>query len=440
MFSNKDLKNFIVPLFLEQLLVLTVGFADTFIVSYAGEAAVSGVSLVNSFNTVFIMLFTALASGGAVVVSQYIGREEKDNAATSISQLLMISTAFSVVMTATVLFFRDGMLRAIFGQVEPDVMKACQTYLQISAYSYPFLAVYNTGAALYRSLGRTNVTMYISIASNTINVVGNCLGVLVLKAGVAGVAVPTLIAWIFSAAVITMMSLREREIRYQWKQVFAWRWDMLKRILRIALPNAMENGVFQFVKVALSSVAAMFGTYQIAANGIAQSIWSLSALASVTMGPVFTTVVGQCMGAGDIPQAEKYFKKLLKITYCAAITWNVLILAATPLVCKGYAVSEEARHLVLWMVVIHNTCSAFVHPLAFPFGNGLRAAGDIKFTTSVTIFTSVAIRLLFSFVFAVWMNMGVIGIALAMCLDWLIRAIAFSLRFRSGKWKKFRVI
>lgn len=188
LFSDEDLKAMIVPLFLEQFLVMLVGIADTLVVSHAGEAAVSGVSLVNQFNTIFIYLFTALASGGAVVLSQYIGRKEQEQAGKSASQLLMSGTVFSLVTAVLVLIGNEGMLRLLFGRVEDSVMDACVMYLRISAYSYPALAVYNSGAAVYRSLGRTNVTMYISVLSNIINVIGNVIGVFVLHVGVAGVA------------------------------------------------------------------------------------------------------------------------------------------------------------------------------------------------------------------------------------------------------------
>lgn len=309
LFTNRQLKNMILPLLMEQFLLMLVGLADTFVVSYVGEAAVSGVSLVNSFNTIFLFLFTALASGGAVVVSQYIGSGQSENASRSVSQLLMISTVFAGVMMILILIFNETLIDLIFGKVEPDVKAACVTYLRISAYSYPALAIYNTGSALYRSIGKTSVTMKISIVSNAINVAGNLIGVFLLHAGVAGVAYPSLIARTFSAVVITVLCSRQREIRYYWKDIFAWDGELLKKIMGIAVPNGIESGIFQFVKVALTSVIAMFGTYQIAANGIAQSFWSVAALVSTSMGPVFITVIGQCMGARDIPQAEYYFSK-----------------------------------------------------------------------------------------------------------------------------------
>ena len=426
---------------MEQLLVMLVGIADTFVVSYAGEAAVSGVSLVNSFNTIFIYLFTALASGGAVIISQYIGRHDTEPAGESASQLFTVSLLFSAAAAVVILMLHRQILRLMFGKVEPEVMEACVTYLRISAYSYPAIAVYNAGAAVYRSIGKTSTTMYISVLSNIINVIGNVTGVFVLNAGVAGVAYPSLAARMFSAVVITGLCFRKRErVQYRLGWILQWNRDLMRRILCIAVPNGIENGIFQFVKVALSSVAALFGTYQIAANGIAQSIWSMAALAGVTMGPVFITVIGQCMGAGDSGQAEYYFKKLLKITLLLSLIWNAMIFAVTPLLMKAYILADETKQLVILLVLIHNVFNSIVFPFSGPLGNGLRAAGDVKFTMVVSIASTIGGRLIFSLLFGIVFQMGVIGIACAMCLDWLLRAIIFYVRFKAGKWKCFKVI
>ena len=441
MFSNRDLRRLIAPLFLEQLLVILVGLADTFVISYAGEAAVSGVSLVNSFNTIFIFLFTALASGGAVIVSQYIGGEKMEMAGESASQLLMVSTLFSGVVMAVILLSGCPLMGLLFGKVESDVMDACMIYLRISAYSYPALAIYNAGAALFRSIGKTSTTMYIAIFSNVINVAGNVIGVFALHAGVVGVAVPSLIARTFSAVVVTVLCFRKRNgVYYKKRWICHFDAGLLKRILGIAVPNGVEQGIFQFVKVALSSVVALFGTSQIAANGIAQSIWSLAALVCVTMGPVFITVIGQCMGSRDTEQAEYYFRKLLKITLLISVVWNVLVFALTPLVMQFYDVSEETKKLTVMLVLIHNIFNCIAFPFADPLGKGMRAAGDVRFTMVISLATTIGIRLIFSLLFAIVMDMGVIGIAWAMCLDWCSRAVIFYIRFRKGKWKQFQLI
>lgn len=441
MFSNRDLKNLIVPLFLEQLLMALVGIADVFVVGFVGEAAVSGVSLVNSFNTIFINLFTALAAGGTVVISQYIGKQDDKLAGESASQLLTASILFSVLISFVVLLTNTSLMRLMFGRVEDDVMSACVTYLQISAYSYPALAIYNAGAALYRSFGKTSTTMYISIIANIINVIGNCIGVFELHAGVAGVAWPSLISRTFSAIVITVLCFSHKNpVQYLKAWILRLDGGLQKTILRIAVPNGLESGIFQLVKVALSSVVALFGTYQIAANGVAQSIWSMASLVCVTMGPVFITVIGQCMGAGDIEQAELYFKKLTKITLVFAIIWNGLIFAVTPILMSFYALEEETKRLTILLVLTHNIFSAVAFPFADPLGKGLRATGDVKFTTAISLFTTIGVRLVFSILFGIVLDMGVMGIAYAMCLDWVIRGIIFWCRFKRGKWKQCKVI
>lgn len=440
-FSNADIKRLVVPLFFEQLLLMTVGVADTFMISYAGQSAVSGVSLVNMFVAVFMYLFTALASGGAVVVSQYIGSGDKDSAELSAGQLLTCSVCVSVVLALVSIVFNRSLMSLMFGSVDSDVMDACVVYLRISAYSFPALAVYNAGAAICRSMNKTNVTMYISIIANVINIIGNAIGVFVLKAGVAGVAYPSLIARAFSAAAVTWYCrMPSGYISYRLKHILAWNRDMVRRILRIAVPNGVENGLFQLIKVALSSIVALFGTAQIAANGVAQSIWSLAALTVLAMGPAFITVVGQCMGAGDLEAADYYLRKLLRITYLMSVAWNLLILALTPILMQVYALDPEVKRLVVMLVVMHNVFNALFFPVSGALSNGLRAAGDVRYAMLVSVLSTVLCRLVLSVVFGIWLDMGVIGIAIAMCCDWAVRALFIALRYKSGKWKRFKVI
>ena len=441
MFSDEDLRNLIIPLFIEQFLLMFVGIADTFTVSFASEAEVSGVSLVSSFNTVLIFLFTVLSSGGAVIISQYIGSRRNDLASRASGQLLMLSSLLSAVLTALILLFQSPLLKLLFGRIETDVMTACRTYLFITTLSLPFLAVYDAGAALCRSIGKTNVTMYISIAANVINVAGNCIGVFLLHMGAAGVAYPSLLSRILSAIAVTAYCFRrENPVHYKLSDIFCRDGALLKKIIHIALPNGVENGVHQLVKMALSSMVALFGTYQIAANGVAQSIWSLAAIMGLAMTPVYTTVIGQCMGAKDIDAANFYFKKLNIITLLLSILWNALIFALTPLIARYSAISPEAKELVLWLVLINNIFNGLAYPFAGSLGSGLRAAGDVKFTMIVSIVLTIATRLLFSALFGLWLNWGVIGVAIGMSMDLVFRGGIFLWRYCSQKWTKFQLI
>ncbi len=441
MFTNKDLRNLIIPLFIEQFLLMFVGIADTFVVSFSSEADVSGVSLVTSFNTVLIFLFTALSSGGAVIISQYIGSRNEKAVSRSAGQLLMISAVISAAMAALILVFHTQLLRLLFGKIEADVMTACESYLWITTLSLPFLAIYDAGAALCRSIGKTNVTMNVSIAANVINVAGNCVGVFALDLGAAGVAWPSLISRALSAAAVTAYCFHKKNpVRYRLRDVLAWDGDLLSKVMCIALPNSVENGVHQLVKVALSSMVALFGTYQIAANGVAQSIWSLASIMGLAMAPVYTTVIGQCMGARDIDAANFYFKKLNRITLVLSVLWNALIFAITPLIVRYSVISPEAKELVIWLVLINNIFNGLAYPFAGSLGNGLRAAGDVKFTMIVSITLTIAARLFFSALFGLWLGWGVIGVAIGMSIDLVFRGAIFLWRLKSQKWTQFRLI
>lgn len=440
-FSNAYIKNLILPLFGEQLLIMLVGMANLMISSYIGEAAVSGISLVVMFNTIFVYLFTALATGGAVVVSQYIGNKDRNNGNLAASQIYMVSFVFSVISMVPVLVFSRQILGLLFGKVDADVMSASMTYLRILTISFPAVALYNAGAALFRSMGKTSITMKMSFIMNFINAAGGAIGIFAFHAGVAGVAWPATISWIIAAVVMTFLCFNiNNPVNISWNEMFLWDWRMIKRLLGIAVPNGIENGLFQLAKVALGSIVALFGTTQIAANGVAQSIWSMAAVVGMAMGPAFITVTGQCIGAGDADAADYFMKKILRITFAASVLWNALTLAITPLFLMLYNLSDETKHLVFILVIIHNIFNAFVFPVAGPFSNALRAAGDVKFTMYVSIFTTVVCRVLLSILFGIWMNLGVIGIALAMVCDWCIKTLILIFRYRRGRWKEFRVI
>lgn len=320
-------------------------------------------------------------------------------------------------------------------------MDACRVYLRIVTLSFPANAAYNAGAALFRSMGRTRTTMGVSIAMNLVNVAGNAIGVFVLHAGAAGVAWPTTISWYFAAVVMTALCLRENnDVSLRPRQALRLHRSMAGRILRIAVPGGIENGLFQLAKVVLGSLVATFGTAQIAANGIGQTIWSFAALVNVAMSPVYITVVGQCMGAGDPDAADYYMRKLTRLTVIFSVIWNVLVVLLLPAILPLYDVGPETKRLVFIIVVIHNAFAGIIQPFAMPLASGLRAAGDVRFAMYSAVFCTVVFRTALSFALALWLHMGVIGIALAMGLDWTLKAVLDLVRYRGGKWRGLRII
>lgn len=290
-FTNSMLKAMIVPLVIEQLLQMVVGLADTMMVSYAGEAVVAGVGLDTMIYTIFIYLFTAISAGGSVVVAQYIGSKKRERGNLAASQIFHLAGAVSLVCMVLMLFFGSALLARMYPSTEPQTMQACRTYMWIVALSFPANAIYNAGAAIYRTMGKTDVTMKVSLTANLINVAGNAVGIFVLHAGAAGVAWPTTLSWYVAAIVMTSLCLRkENEVHVEWKLMLRPYADMIRRILGVAIPNSVENTLFQAAKVVLGMLIATFGTSQIAANSTGQTFWSLAACMGTAMSTVFITV------------------------------------------------------------------------------------------------------------------------------------------------------
>lgn len=441
MFSNKTLKKLILPLIIEQILIMAVGVADTVMVSYAGEVAISGVGLVDMFNNLIITVLAAIDAGGAIIVSQYIGNKDRKNANKASSQLLTITIVIATVIMLGCLVFHRILLSTFFGAIEMDVMKAATTYFLISAISFPFLGVYNSAAALYRSMEKTRTTMYVSILMNIINVVGNYIGVFILHAGVAGVAVPTLISRIVAAIIMFALSLNSSNLVYvKIKNVFAWNQEMISRILKIAVPNGIENGLFTLGRVLVTSIVALFGTSQIAANSVAGSIDQIAVVVVNAINLGIVVVVGQCIGANDYEQAKYYIKKLMKISYIVTGIIGSAVILLLPWILNLYSLSSEARNLTFILVIMHNIMATALHPTAFVLPNGLRAAGDVKFSMVVGIVSMILFRLGAVVLFGIIFNLGIIGVWIAMGSDWLCRSVCFVIRFIKGKWRQFKVI
>ncbi len=441
MFSNKSLRNLIVPLIIEQLLAVTIGIADTVMVSSCGEAAVSGISLVDSVNFLLITIFSSLATGGAVISAQYIGRGERENACMAAKQLFYSILALSLVLTVIAVVFRNPVLRLIFGSIEPDVMANAQIYFLLSAVSYPFLAIYNAGAALFRSMGDSKTSMVISLIMNTINVGGNALLIFGFQMGVAGAATASLVSRIVAAAAITALLLnRHRTIYYESLHKVTIKWPMIKSIMQIGVPNGLENSIFQIGKVLVASIVAGFGTVSITANAVAGNLASLQIIPGTAIGMAMITVVGQCVGAKDYEAVKKYTRKLMLIAYIAIWFMTAFMLLFSKNILSFYALSEESTALTMQVFVVHGVCACVIWPPAFALPNALRAANDVRYTMLVSLISMWLFRIGFSYVLAIYFNMGVLGIWVSMCIDWLCRAIFFVVRFARGKWKSISYI
>lgn len=441
LFSNSQLRRLILPLLVEQLLVMLVGMADTIMVSAAGEAAISGVSIVNDLNNLIIAILTAIAGGGAVIVTQYLGNQDEENTKLSASQLIMISFLISLAFGVVCVVFHSALLNFLYGSVEKDVMDNAKIYFWITALSFPFLGVYNSSAALYRSMNRTNTTMKVSILMNVINVVGNYICVYNLHMAAAGVAWPTLISRVVAAIVMMYLCFdHEAPVSIRWKDIINWNQSIVSRILSIAIPNGVENGLFQLGKVIVSTFVATYGTMQIAANGVTNSLCVLCYTTEMAMQLAVVTVVGQCVGANDYEQARYYIRKMLIMSWVMAIVNNIILYVVSPYALSLYSLSGETMSIAETILGMECFAVAIFHALAFVLPTCLRAAGDAKYTMYVGVGSMFAARVVGAYVLGTMMGMGVVGTRIAMYIDWIVRIIFFVIRYRSGKWTKYRAI
>jgi len=441
--SGRKLFLLCVPLMLEQLLAFAVGLVDVVMVARIDEAAMSGVSLVDSVNFLLIALFSAMATGGAVVCSQYMGRKDPEKASEAARQLIYLVTIISTVIMIFTLAFRTPLLSLIYGRLEADVMENALIYLLVTALSFPFLAIYNGGAALFRSMNNSQVSMKISLAMNLMNFVGNYIGIFILHQGVLGAAVSTLISRIFAALFITHLLCRPTcgPIHLRGLARIHLDWNHIHTITKIGIPSGIEGSIFQVGKILVSRLISDFGKAAIAANAAASVLASFVNVPGTAIALAMVTVVGQCIGARDFPAAKRYTKRLMAASMAAmALLSLILLLFRYPLVGIFSSLSAEGSSIAVKSVIIIAVFSPIFWSASFGLPAALRATGDAKYTMFVSIFSMWTFRIGFAYLLASHMDMGVPGVWLAMVIDWIVRSICFVTRWLQGRWQEHQLI
>ncbi len=440
MFDRAALIRLIIPLLIENLLTTTVTFISSIMVAGAGEAAVSGISLVNQVFAILNLLFTALAAGGSVVTAQYLGKGIKEEACKSANQLVLACLLVSAVLTVFSLVSNRWLLSLIFGSVDADVMDCAVTYFYIVCLSFPFLAIYNAAASLFRAMGNTKTAMLVATLMNILNLAGNALFISGLALGVTGAGLALLLSRIFSAVVMVILIKNPKLPVYTTNFITCgFDFSVVNKILRIGVPNALENSIFHVGKLLTLSLIATFGTASISANACASNIESISYTAASSIGVCLITVVGQCVGAEEFGQARMYTKKFLGYSYFFVILFNAAILLFLNPIAALYNLPEDATAKIIAIMKWHCLACITVWPLAWTTPNALRAAGDAKFTMIVSITSMWICRVGGAYVIGNYMHehydLGVVGVTLALFIDWTVRAICFSIRMLGNKWE-----
>ena len=440
-FTNKMLRNLLVPVIFEQVLNSLMGTVDTMMVSNVGSAAISAVSLVDSINVLVIQAFSALAAGGAIICSQYIGQKNHEMANKSARQVLFIITAISVAVTALCLAFRMPLLQFVFGKVEADVMNASRIYFFYTALSFPFIALYDAGASIFRSQGNTRGPMVVSVISNVLNISGNAVLIWVFHMGVAGAAIATLASRIF-CAVVVLWQLRMDRQPIVVRDYYQIRPDgkMITRVLSLGIPSGVENSMFQLGKLAIQSSVSTLGPVAIAAQAMTNILENLNGVAAIGVGIGLMTVVGQCLGAGRKDEAVYYIKKLSVLAEIVIIASCLLVFAlAIPITKLGGMEPESAQmcfHMVTWITIV----KPIVWVMGFVPAYGLRAAGDVKFSMITSCITMWAFRFCLCVYLIRFQGFGPMAVWIGMFTDWAIRGIIFGIRFHSRKWLDHKVV
>lgn len=440
LFSNKALFVLFLPLLIEQGLEFFVGFADSVMVASLGEAAISGVSLVDFLMQLLIFGFSALATGGAVIAGQYLGNNKLEKARGACNQLVWFSGILSALLMVVVLIAKSFLINTLFGQIEADVWNYANTYLLFMTFSIPFIAIYNAGAAIYRTSGNSILPMKIMVICDILNVVGNAFGIYYLGLGVEGVAVPTVISRLIAAAAIMHFTLNENfklHIKRTLKHKFDWK--VLKNVLNVGIPYGIENGLFQFGRVLVLSLVSTFGTVAIAANSVGYAIGIFSVLPGFAINLGMTAVISRCVGANDYEQARYYNKKIILIVVVCHIIVNAAIFALLPVILSLYNLSPATAALSGKMIIWHGTLGILIWPIAFILPNLFRGAGDAKWAMVVSLAVMFTCRIGLSYILAINFNMGVFGTWVAMFIDWFVRGGLYIYRYFSNKWTLYRV-
>lgn len=435
LFSRKDITRILLPLLAEQILAVALGMFDSMMVSDVGEAAVSGVSLVDSINILLITVFNALATGGAVVCSQFLGHGDTADARNAAKQLYYVVFSVSSALMAIALIFSNGILELIFGKVTAEVMGHARVYFVITAISFPFLGIYNGGAALFRATGDSKTALYVSLVMNLLNVGGNALLIYVFDMGVAGAALSTLASRIFGAIVILYLTHDKKRALYVEDMLhFRPSKPIIRRILHVGVPGGLENGMFQMGKLLTQSLVSGFSTAMIAANAVAHTISSFEYAAGGAVGLTLITVVGRCIGAGEKKQAKQYAWRLLFTAYLLMISVSIALTILVSPILRIFNLSPEATVAATHLVMMHNLATALIWPLAFTLPHTFRAADDVHFPMIVSAISMWVFRVAGSYVLALNFGLGVYGVWIAMFLDWVFRAAFFLTRLIRGKW------
>lgn len=440
-FSNKFLVALILPLLGEQLLAVLIGMIDTMMVASVGEAAISGVSLIDSLSMLFLFIFTAFSTGGAAVISQYLGKNDNENAIKATKQLFFISFLVGIVIALIFIPIKKPLVDFIFGSISYEVEQASLTYFNFVFLYFPFLGIYTSISATFRSLGDSKISLKVSLLMNVLNVILNAIFIFVLNWGVFGAGLATLIARIVAALVMLLLiTTKDTQLRLTKLYKIRLDWSMLKRIFTISIPNAIENSVFQLGKIIVQSIVASLGLASIAANVVVGNLCTFAILPGMAISLAAPTIIGQCLGAGEKEMAKYYLKLIFVISFVLIFALSFILIIFMPYIIRLYNLGDLAFEIASNTSFYVLIATAVLWTSSFALPNFLRAAGDVKYTLVCSLISMAIFRVGGAYLLTKVITLGLMGVWLAMIIDWVCRSTCFLIRAKSGKWTEKKVI
>lgn len=437
--SNNSLSLFALtwPIFIEILLYMLMGNADTFMLSQYSDHSVAAVGVSNQILSLIIVMFGFVAVGTGIVIAQYIGANNHKNANEVAYTAITVNLMFGVVLSLLLSFFGKYILKAM--DLPDELMDEAISYLKIVGGFSFVQAVLMTIGNIIRSYGYTKDAMYVTIGMNILNIIGNYLfifgpyGFPIL--GVDGVAISTTVSKTIGLIVIFFIFKMRVKAAVPISKAFRINKKHVKDLLSIGLPSAGEQLSYNTSQMVITFFIALLGTEAITTKIYTQNLMMFVLLAAVSIGQGNQILIGRYVGAGENNIAYKQSLKSLKIAMLISFSMATIIYFLSPylltIFTKNQTIVQNGSSLLL-LTIILEPGRAFNLVLI----NALRATGDARFPVYIGILSMWGVGIPIAYFLGITLQFGLIGVWISFIVDEWLRGILMYMRWRSRVWER----
>ncbi|GIO33408.1 MULTISPECIES: MATE family efflux transporter [Paenibacillus] len=431
----------IIPIFVDQAFIILMSLLNTAMIASSGVAAVSAVSMVDSLNIFLVNVFIAVATGGTVIVAQYKGSGNDSMVSKTAAQAISAVAFISILLCVLVIAFHTPLLNLLFGQAEADVFQNARLYLIGSCLSYPFIAVFQAVTGALRGVAETKACLGLSLILNLSYLLLNILFITVLDMGIMGLIISLIIARVLGMGISLFYLIRmNHTLRYRLKDALKIDFSLLKKIMIIGIPFAAEQMFFNGGKLLTQTFIVQLGTLAITVNAIGGSISLLFQIGGSALSIAVVTVVGQCIGNGNIPDARKFIKSFIGLSTVFFVVIAAVILPLFPFIVHLFSPPAEIIPDIFKLTLLIAITQPIFWSTSFIMPSALRAAGDSNFTSITSLLSMWVLRVILGYVLAIPLKFGIMGVWVAMVTEWGVRGAIFWWRFRGEKWYRRKLI